>query len=57
MALRDDGEVESAWRAWEQLQRLSDLLWDRYWHEFLERCEQREDDGRARESDHEQYPF
>ncbi len=34
--MKTDQEVQVAWEIWTLINRLSDLLWDRYDHEFIE---------------------
>jgi hypothetical protein len=38
MVSHDEREVDMAWRAWELLTALSDLLWEHYEPRFLSRC-------------------
>jgi hypothetical protein len=38
MVSHDEREADMAWRVWELLTTLSDLLWEHYEPRFLDRC-------------------
>jgi hypothetical protein len=35
--MKNENEIEIAWNMWNLIEKLSDLLWDRYDNEFIER--------------------
>jgi len=48
--MKTDKEIQTAWQIWILINRLNDLLWNRYDHEFIEIDLQEEvDETRPRE--------
>jgi hypothetical protein len=48
--MKTEKEIQTAWEIWTLINRLNDLLWDRYDHEFIEIDLQEEvDKARPRE--------
>ena len=42
--MKDEKEIQTAWEIWVLINRLNDLLWDRYDDEFIEIDLKEEDD-------------
>ena len=42
--MKNENEIQVAWKIWKIIYRLNDLIWDRYEDEFIELCGKEEDD-------------
>ena len=47
--MKDEKEIQTAWEIWNLINKLSDLLWDRYEEGFLDILKEEVDKTRPRE--------